>query len=146
MLRNATSPKGRGFGISVHFHLQTINAGPCGLDSWHRTCESGQQGPVFYVIRNTVQFPQTCPVCQWLPLWGSWTRSGLRGLRSGSMKKALNPKIESFFHDPYGNRTHVTAVKGPCLNRLTNGPYKYRASLKPPTSIIHYCGRPSPIS
>ena len=29
----------------------------------------------------------------------------------------------SFFHgDPYGNRTHVTAVKGRCLNRLTNGP------------------------
>ena len=28
-----------------------------------------------------------------------------------------------FFHgDPYGNRTHVTAVKGRCLNRLTNGP------------------------
>ena len=27
--------------------------------------------------------------------------------------------------DPYGNRTHVTAVKGPCLNRLTNGPKKY---------------------
>ena len=27
------------------------------------------------------------------------------------------------FGDPYGNRTHVTAVKGPCLNRLTNGPY-----------------------
>ena len=24
--------------------------------------------------------------------------------------------------DPYGNRTHVTAVKGRCLNRLTNGP------------------------
>ena len=27
-----------------------------------------------------------------------------------------------FFGDPYGNRTHVTAVKGRCLNRLTNGP------------------------
>ena len=27
-----------------------------------------------------------------------------------------------FFGDPYGNRTHVTAVKGPCLNLLTNGP------------------------
>ena len=27
-----------------------------------------------------------------------------------------------FVGDPYGNRTHVTAVKGPCLNRLTNGP------------------------
>ena len=24
--------------------------------------------------------------------------------------------------DPYGNRTHVTAVKGRCLSRLTNGP------------------------
>ena len=28
----------------------------------------------------------------------------------------------NLFGDPYGNRTHVTAVKGPCLNRLTNGP------------------------
>ena len=26
------------------------------------------------------------------------------------------------FGDPYGNRTHVTAVKGRCLNLLTNGP------------------------
>ena len=25
--------------------------------------------------------------------------------------------------DPYGTRTHVTTVKGWCLNRLTNGPY-----------------------
>ena len=25
--------------------------------------------------------------------------------------------------DPYGNRTHVSAVKGRCLNRLTKGPY-----------------------
>ena len=66
--------------------------------------------------------------------------------RSGYIKKLLNPKIEELFYDPYGNRTHVTAVKGPCLNRLTNGPYKYRASLKPPTFIIHYCGRPSPLS
>ena len=24
--------------------------------------------------------------------------------------------------DPYGNRTRVTAVKGRCLSRLTNGP------------------------
>ena len=30
--------------------------------------------------------------------------------------------VSSFFGDPYGNRTHVTAVKGRCLNRLTNGP------------------------
>ena len=26
--------------------------------------------------------------------------------------------------DPYGNRTHDSAVKGRCLNRLTNGPKK----------------------
>ena len=35
----------------------------------------------------------------------------------------------SLFGDPYGNRTHVTAVKGRCLNRLTNGPYKKGAGL-----------------
>ena len=27
-----------------------------------------------------------------------------------------------FAGDPYGTRTHVTAVKGRCLNLLTNGP------------------------
>ena len=64
----------------------------------------------------------------------------------GLHEKIPDPKIRDFIHDPYGNRTHVTAVKGPCLNRLTNGPQKHRASLKPPTSIIHYCGRPSPLS
>ena len=26
------------------------------------------------------------------------------------------------YGDPYENRTRVTAVKGPCLNLLTNGP------------------------
>ncbi len=44
--------------------------------------------------------------------------------------------------DPYGNRTHVTAVKGPCLNRLTNGPQKHRISLKKSVyTITHYCGQ-----
>ena len=39
------------------------------------------------------------------------------------MKKAPLLTQERIFHgDPYGNRTHVTAVKGRCLNRLTNGP------------------------
>ena len=32
--------------------------------------------------------------------------------------------MPSLLGDPYGNRTHVTAVKGRCLNRLTNGPYE----------------------
>ncbi len=31
--------------------------------------------------------------------------------------------MQGFFNDPYGIRTRVTAVKGRCLNRLTNGPY-----------------------
>ena len=44
----------------------------------------------------------------------------------GSTKIVLQPKLEDYFGDPYGNRTHVTAVKGPCLNRLTNGPYNTR--------------------
>ncbi len=30
-----------------------------------------------------------------------------------------------FLDDPYGIRTRVTAVKGRCLNRLTNGPKYY---------------------
>jgi hypothetical protein len=30
-----------------------------------------------------------------------------------------------FIYDPYGIRTRVTAVKGRCLNRLTNGPKYY---------------------
>ena len=41
----------------------------------------------------------------------------------GFNKKKHLPKQVPFLGDPYGNRTHVTAVKGPCLNRLTNGPF-----------------------
>ena len=37
------------------------------------------------------------------------------------------------FGDPYGNRTHVTAVKGPCLSRLTNGPVVAGIGLEPMT-------------
>ena len=29
----------------------------------------------------------------------------------------------TFSGDPYGNRTHVFAVRGRCLSRLTNGPF-----------------------
>ena len=32
--------------------------------------------------------------------------------------------INKLYYDPYGTRTRVTAVKGRCLNRLTNGPDK----------------------
>ena len=42
-------------------------------------------------------------------------------------------------YDPYGTRTRVTAVKGRCLNRLTNGPfYKIMGlnGLEPSTSRL----------
>ena len=43
------------------------------------------------------------------------------------MKANPSPNGNGFafilFGDPYGIRTHVTAVKGRCLNRLTKGPY-----------------------
>ena len=36
----------------------------------------------------------------------------------------LTPTPRNLFSDdPYGIRTRVTAVKGRCLNHLTNGPY-----------------------
>ena len=35
---------------------------------------------------------------------------------------AADKIVNSFSYDPYGIRTRVTAVKGRCLNRLTNGP------------------------
>ena len=37
-------------------------------------------------------------------------------------KKEAPPFPEELFHDPCGIRTRVTAVKGRCLNPLTNGP------------------------
>ena len=39
-------------------------------------------------------------------------------------KNAVTIEITAFhlYGDPYGTRTHVTAVKGRCLNHLTNGP------------------------
>jgi hypothetical protein len=42
--------------------------------------------------------------------------------------------------DPYGIRTRVTAVKGRCLNRLTNGPYVWqrRRDSNPRTALTIY--------
>ena len=47
--------------------------------------------------------------------------------RLHSQNDGISPDLKNmppacFCGDPYGNRTHVTAVKGRCLNRLTNGP------------------------
>ncbi len=42
-----------------------------------------------------------------------------RKLSNGCFK----PFESSVDGDPYGNRTHDSAVKGRCLNLLTNGPW-----------------------
>ena len=39
--------------------------------------------------------------------------------------------------DPYENRTRVTAVKGPCLNRLTNGPWSTQRGLRALAECCH---------
>ena len=46
-----------------------------------------------------------------------WVRSDIRITKKGTIRMD-----GFFFGDPYGNRTHITAVKGRCLNLLTNGP------------------------
>ena len=61
--------------------------------------------------------PKKCPPDTFLPS----LRSG-RPFDFRTDTKNSSPNGEEFFGDPYGNRTHVTAVKGRCLNRLTNGP------------------------
>ena len=40
----------------------------------------------------------------------------------GKQEETPPKRVVFLSGDPYGNRTHVTAVKGRCLNRLTNGP------------------------
>ena len=50
--------------------------------------------------------------------------AGFEVVRSTTKNADTPCGVSAFFiGDPYGNRTHVTAVKGPCLNRLTNGPF-----------------------
>ena len=59
------------------------------------------------------------------------------------IKANPSPKGNGFafnlFGDPYGIRTHDTAVKGRCLNRLTKGPYSvvYRNALLKKSSCYH---------
>ncbi len=55
-------------------------------------------------------------------------RTGLEPATScvtGRHSNQLN--YRTFESDPYGIRTRVTAVKGRCLNHLTNGPFKKMA-------------------
>ena len=59
-----------------------------------------------------------------IPVWVTIYARHL--LKSKYKEKRTTSNEVVLFGDPYGNRTHVTAVKGPCLNHLTNGPYNTR--------------------
>ena len=48
-------------------------------------------------------------------------------------KEHLHDVQVFFFGDPWENRTPVTAVKGRCLSRLTNGPLVAGIGLEPMT-------------
>ena len=52
----------------------------------------------------------------------AFERSGSFRAVGAAPKKRESGSDSLFFGDPYGTRTHVTAVKGRCLNHLTNGP------------------------
>ena len=54
--------------------------------------------------------------------WMSRRHSGEKTKLFCKNQKAADKIVNSFLYDPYGIRTRVTAVKGRCLNRLTNGP------------------------
>src|SRR5699024_9391469 len=59
-----------------------------------------------------------------LPFTKSRPSNGLHKIPRGRNNNTTKPASRCLPvpGDPYGNRTHVTAVKGRCLNRLTNGP------------------------
>ncbi len=48
-------------------------------------------------------------------------------------KNPLSYENGFLFGDPWGNRTPVTAVKGRCLDRLTNGPLVAGIGFEPMT-------------
>ena len=99
-----------------------------------RCCDSVQSMGEYFVLCTVRRLRATSTIvladCQNqryfipLPCWRMelsggrtrWVRFGMR------ITKRSHPNGWLLFGDPYGNRTHVTAVKGRCLNRLTNGP------------------------
>ena len=56
---------------------------------------------------------------------GAYLAGGCSGPPGGGTQKEghLLKADALLFGDPYETRTRVTAVKGRCLNHLTNGPY-----------------------
>ena len=80
-------------------------------------------------ISSKMNIPSPCALKASFQIFG-WGMRTQRPSSPGEIPRTESPKEKitpskfgwCYFGDPYGNRTHVTAVKGPCLNRLTNGP------------------------
>ena len=51
-------------------------------------------------------------------------------------KGFVKPNVSYAYGDPYGNRTHDSAVKGRCLNLLTNGPMVAAIGFEPMTPWV----------
>ena len=114
-----------------------------------------EQSVALLILRNySILYIHTLQ-CKYTLIWSSWQESNLQPVDYKTtalpveLQKHDGSKIlpllwkgigEAFYKrlgDLYGNRTHVTAVKGPCLDRLTNRPYKDR--LFP---VCHGCMQP----
>ena len=54
-----------------------------------------------------------------------WAMTGSNRRHPACKAGALPAELIARDGDPWGNRTPVIAVKGRCLNRLTNGPYLF---------------------
>ena len=65
-----------------------------------------------------------------------WTMTGSNCRHPACKAGALPAELIVHIGDPWGNRTPDTAVKGRCLNRLTNGPLAPRVGLEPTTDRL----------
>ena len=80
---------------------------------------------VLSVVKGTLFRPQKT-VCQ--------IREKQREEKQKQVQEIPEPVL---LGDPYENRTRVTAVKGPCLNRLTNGPWSTQRGLRALAECCH---------
>ena len=87
---------------------------------------------IYFLVKIDMSHAGFEPATLWLKVrcstnWAndSWWRLTGSNRWPPACKAGALPAELNLHNDPYGNRTRVTAVKGRCLNRLTNGPIRY---------------------